>query len=284
MKAKILFLFMILGLFVTAQQTSISWTYTDGNTTYNRGPETFDWVYGYSGIAPVQQKLGVIKDGEIIYGNDALTYLNKPIWGENGNQKFYEVLPVLSPPVPKTINQVQTDWFPYPDTIPSLDSYLYEVRVALAGLPQGAIIQNQTLTNMVFWHSWAVYQWRPQNLTPYPRIPVPNPEYPIREAQREQERLQYTMLLEQTFVQTGNYTFPSLKLIDGCVWRVKYEGEQTFTTIPVSPDFPYVSASGGKIVKRRMLKPEHIKDWSTYTSYTILSQGENRVKLLLGIR
>ena len=275
---KKLFLSLILSvisLTIFAQIATIKWYYTDGAHTYNKSG-TLDMQYGRTdrGVVP-PYKLALEVDGEYLTGEAALAELQKPIWGTQQNLPFIETIPTYERSVPEYI--YVSNWKTFPDAAPlNSEGLLYNLRVELA---PGKYKNFQNASYDPYW--WGIIAPVEWKLTTEPSaIQVQNPDY----VQYQEDVMRYEQVLSETFTQMGTYIFPSLKLIDGVVWLIKYEGETTWTNIPVDPLHPLASTTGGYIYKLLPTREYELKPWSVYVSSTLLVGGDLKLKRLLGIQ
>lgn len=273
-KITILLILCIWSITIFSQVATIKWYYTSGNHSYNKSG-TLDMQYGRldRGVVP-PYKLALERGGIYLTGTEALAELQQPIWGENSDETFNEILPVVDKTVPEII-QV-SNWRNFPDEYPEInDGDLFNLRVLIA--PNKYKVFANATFDPYWWGVMSPIQWKPIDEPSY--ISTPNPEYP---AYREKFIL-YEQILSQTFTQMGTYIFPSLKLIDGVTWLIKYEGETEWTTIDVDPNHPLASATGGYIYKLLPVRDFELRPWKNFVNSTILSTGETRIKLLLGM-
>lgn len=277
MRTKILTFALICFAFLSfAQTTTLNWSYVSGSSTYNN-TQIFDWQYGMYDKKPVLYKLAIEKDGNLLYGSDALNELEKPIYGD-GSQTFSNALPVLTNSVPQYLHISAYPWFNYNDTIPEGEAPKgYECKTMDGRLVQGVSLgMLQSVYDL-----WTIVQWRPFNPTATPIFSIPNPLYPIIEEQRKHEKEMYVEMISSTFIQTAEYTFPAFKLQPGSIWKLKTISDTSFVTIPYDPDYWLVSKTRYSINIRKIVREKDLKDWNTYMNNTILLTGIDRVKALL---
>lgn len=276
MKKFISFLFFSLFALITFCQTAtISWNYTVGAHNYNKSA-TLDMQYGRLDRGVVSPyKLALEKDGQYLTGAEALAELQKPIWGENANKPFSEILPVVDKVVPEFI-QV-SNWRVFPDEVPVFEEgVVYNLRVEIE--PNKYKVFSNGEYSAYWWGILAPIEWKPVD-EPSSRQ-EPNPAYPLY-----LEKVQsYEQALATTFTQMGTYIFPSFKVIDGCTWKIKYDGDAEWTYLPVDPNHYLASTTGGYIYKLLPVREFELRPWSVIVNSTILSSGDTRLKLLLGIR
>lgn len=298
---KILLCLLAFTTIVQAQQTTLKWS---ANGMYRM--EVFDWQYGRYGRGSTSPyKLALETQDGYLYGTQALTELRKPVWGENGDQTFEDILPVLTPAVPQFIwdPTATFPWYPFDkndtSTWPTSDpdngrGWECEAPSGIPGAHQ--YFQNMPYTTANIWGMLNIFQYRKQKVMIDEPLPVPNPMYPIIEAQRNAERAEYLHILQTTFTLMGNYSFPSFRSAPATNlrWYLKQEGEETFAEIPVDPNYWLASPTGGWIKLMRPVKPDEIStgtypvnvmesQFNAKVASTILLTGETRVKRLLGL-
>lgn len=257
-----------------SQVATIKWYYTSGAHSYNKSG-TLDMQYGRIDRGVVSPyKLALERDGLYLTGTEALAELHKPIWGDNADKTFDDILPIIDRIVPEFI-QV-SNWRTFPDAVPVIgDGEVFNLRVEIA--PNKHKVFANASFDPYWWGVMAPVQWKPVDEPSY--VSAPNPEYPAY----QEKFTQYEQILSQTFTQMGTYIFPSLKLIEGVTWLIKYEGETEWTTIEVDPNHPLASATGGYIYKLLPVREYELRPWKNYVNSTILANGETRLKLLLGM-
>lgn len=273
---KLIFLlvFGLLALASFSQTATIKWYHTVGAHSYNKSG-TLDLQYGRldRGVTS-PYKLAIEKDGEYLIGQDALDELHRPIWGDNADQTFNDILPVVDKIVPEVI-QV-SNWRTFPDVIPgSEDGEVFNLRIQLER-NKYKVFANATF-DPYWWGVVAPVQWKPVDEPSY--ISAPNPAYP----EYQEKFILYEQILSQTFTQMGTYIFPSFKVIDGVTWLIKYEGETEWTNVPVDPNHPLASTTGGYIYKLLPVRDYELRPWKNIVNSTILPTGDTRLKLLLGM-
>ena len=254
---------------------TLSYSYAGGGRS-----TVFDENYGRIPVRPYSPyKLGLEVNGEYLTGSAALTELNKPIWGENGDQKFEDVLPTLTPAVP----MFTMGYYPWHDIleVPEEDPPNgYEVM-----LENGGLVQRLPLESYPYWHLFGATQWRKYAPNPTQQ---PNPEYPIVEAQRAAERQQYKEILQETFTLMSNLVFPTY-LYDlnktNLKWFWQEEGQERIE-IPVDPEHWLAGNGRLKLVMKPL--PESYQtgssQWDGAVSRTILiTPADRKVKALLGM-
>jgi hypothetical protein len=166
-------------------------------------------------------KLALEKNGVLLTGNDAFVELEKPIWGQDGNKTFKEILPTLTPAVPEWINSSDGHypWFPFdpndtstwPTTLPD-NGRGWECE-ALLDPPdpnRHQYYQNMTLESLPYWGALKIFQYRKQKMSDIETVPVYNDQFPIVEAQRLAEWTEYKQILFDTFTMLGTAVFPIL--------------------------------------------------------------------------
>lgn len=293
---KSLFLTVLLSVFclsLIAQQTTLKWTYQVTPKVSEARTETFDWTYGrYGRTVTAPFKLAIDQEGEYLTGLVAYAELQKPIWGQYGNQQFKDVLPNLTPAVLKWIfpADAENTWHSFTAEPANNDTWPVTMPANGRGwecedaTTPGKYYQNMDLSSVQYWGLLHIWRYRQQKLSTIERIPVLNPEYEIVEAQRTADREAYAQVLSETFVQLGTYYFPSFKAKEGAKWWLKKEGETKFNRVDYDPNYWLATPTGTWKPILLPVKASELKAWLSYANATILSTGDARVKLLLGIK
>ena len=174
-------------------------------------------------------KLALDTNGVLLTGEDAFIELEKPIWGPDGDKTFKEILPVLTPQVRRSIPIPDPDyqWHAFdpddtttwPTTNPGggVEVETGQIRAweceSVLDPPEPSkhqYYQNMSYTTCSVWGQLKIFQYRKQRQGSADNVSIPNPEYPIVEAIREAERVEYRQILFDTFKMLGTAIFPIL--------------------------------------------------------------------------
>jgi len=226
--------------------------------------------------------LRMIKDGILLTGAQTLAELNLPQWG-NGSQTMEEVLPVLPAKVPKLLPSPFWGWSTYdpndPATHPTQDPFeiwagqqgnamYWELEGDVAGKYFQGAGNSVHITdddgNLTVWNAIGVKRYRRMNQGTAP-VQIPNPEYPVVEAERAAKKAQFIAILKPILVPVGQYQFRGFPTGDdpmrtdptkyGYGWRING------VDIPVDPSHRLaVPQSGYKFLEAPMRNPE----WDKY--------------------
>lgn len=283
---------LVIAVQSMAQQTTL---YYKGCGKYSA--KTFDLSYGTNGMdKPIGNhfKFALFSDGQYLYGTDALTQAQQPIWGDSGDKTINELLPTLTPDI--GIKYFYTNnWHPIlQDSLPTAEG-MYILRKWSGdyfGGQKTYYKSNQIpLESSVYWLEMGF--WEEWKLAELPdKTPVLNPDWVNNEEIRIAERAEYKRICQLCFVLMGDYSFPSLPYnnsanggCDNWIWMIKYQGENR-DTIAVDASFWLASPMGWPIVLYRPLPttyPSYNLKWDTKVGNTINLSGEERVKKLLGL-
>lgn len=251
--------------------------FLSGGRTTLRESGTHDTDYGKAGkTVRTPHVLRMIKDGVLLSGAATMAELNKPQWG-NGSQTMEEILPVLPAKVPKFLPSGFWDWHPYdPSNPPTQDPF--EIWSGLTGNAmywelegdqvgkyfQGAgnsVHIKDVNGNLVVWNILGIQRYRRMKQGTEPSF-IPNPQFPIVEAEREEKKAQFEAIIRATLVPVGHYQFRGLPTGDdprrtdpnkfGYGWRINGED------IPVDPTHRLaIPAWGWKFLPAPMRNPEN---------------------------
>jgi hypothetical protein len=258
--------------------------------------KTFDLTYGTNGQdKPVGNhfKFCLLKDGNYLYGQDALTEAEKPVWGDNQNRTIEELLPHLTPDVGVKF-LYSNNWHPIAvDSLPTTLGTTYQLRVWSGNYSGGQKTYYKSsempFESVQYWLSIGFFtEWKQYNLPD--RTASINPDWINNEAIRTVERAEYKQIVQEYFALMGDYSFPTFptnpSALGGCdswVWKIQYSGE-SWQTLTVDPTFWLASPNGFPIILYREI-PISCKyynlQWDSKINNTI--SGEDRVKRLLGM-
>lgn len=190
---------------------NVGWTYQPDEFHMMRKFEDFDTEYGQSGY-PWNKPIRTPNANERwsrngLTGESLFAELERPIYG-NGNQKFGELLPVVTKVEPETL-QVSS-WRKYPDVIPDYpDGTLFNLRIEIAP-HKHKVFPSAPYDS--FW--WSVFQPEYKEVDEPNYTTVDNPDYP--------EYLEmfntWKEVVLQYLIPQGLYQYPGLPLIDGYQW------------------------------------------------------------------
>lgn len=235
----------------------------DGKSGISR-TETHDTEYGRFGKQVYNPYLLALpKNGKYLTKSTALTQLNKPIWGPNGNQPFYELLPVLPPAVSQYLSSGDY-YYPWHEFDPN-DTSTWPTENPDNGRGwecedktyPGRYYQNLFIDTCPIWGMLNIYRYRKQKRD-LEVVVIDNPDYPIVEAERESKYEELVNLVKSTLVPMGYYSFATLPVetkVGYTPYTWKIDGVVTTPTY----DFQFATANGGfKNYIRPMRKPEPI--------------------------
>jgi hypothetical protein len=276
---------------LVGQPTTVKWT---GGNYYSK--TTFDQQYGLYGHGAGSFKIALEKDGNYLYGSDALTELQKPIWGDNQNQVFADILPVLTPDIgnPTLIISNYTSMNTPPtepglyimrklaDPTPGHETYWYSSSIPLGTVQFGV--------------AFGFDYWKPADLPD--SYSIPNPEYVANQALRSQQTAEYQQICQQTLTLMGKYAFPALpcKGSKTYKWWIKYEDDSSLVSIPVDCNYWLAISNmtgGNKFLYRPVPNTEistgtyptnvYNSQWNVRVQLSIGLTGEARIRKLIGI-
>lgn len=223
----------------------VFWCSPPGPTSTSR-EEDFDDQFGK--CCPPWNK-PIREPFELALGNgkmnqEAFDELMQPIYGENQNQTFADLLPYVQK-VPLR-NLIYSNYKLYPDVLPNPEeNVLYNVRKMES---PGRYRNYPACTYDPYW--WNIMQitdWK--KVTEPATYTVPNPEYDIY----LQKRADFKNLVSITFIPHGSYQFPGLPLKEGYKWF--YDGVE----IDQDPNHLLANADGGW---KYFMKPLPISMWN----------------------
>lgn len=258
-----------------ATETYKIYGYLSGGRRTVRESGTHDVLYG-SGQVRAPEYLRIVKDGVILSGEETMAEFAKPQWG-NGSQTLEEILPILPAKVYPVLSAPFYEWHPYdPDdeaTHPTQDPYeIWGGRLGNAmyweceGAELGKYYQGAAMTYVnheVIWKVLGIKRYRRMKQSPAEDAYIPNPEFPIVEAERAAKREQFHTILRAILTPVGHYQFRGLPTGDdprrtdpnkyGYGWNINT------VDIPVDPAHRLaIPAWGWKFLPAPMRNPENV--------------------------
>jgi len=195
-----------------ATQTVKYYEKTSFGSWTRRKTQVQDDTYGIAGKSITLSRLGVVKDGKLYIGDELLALLN--------TMNFKDSIPDFPAAVSQYLPSEQ--WPSYlfdPD-----DPATYPQTETPEGITRGWECQDSRYPgrhyqNMHWNGIETAEEWRVLHVCDYRRQTtgsdhprVPNPEYPIIEAQRAEAGQVYSNLIRTTFVPVASYQFQGLPL------------------------------------------------------------------------
>lgn len=216
----------------------------------------------------------------------ARRFLNQPLWGPNGDKRFYELLPEtgMKELPPQYIYLPEYFWREYdpenglaPDEVG--EYYELGLQVENGGWRIITVPFDGTLTIFDILKQYNLFTHYRKKKTNLGNVTEINPDYAPAVAVREQERAYMKTLLEETFITTASHVFPGLPLNDilaanlvqkynlsstddidpDWLWKWMELGEDgVWVSIPIDPNNPLATPgpnSGGWKTFRKILNP-----------------------------
>lgn len=193
-----------------------------------------DDTYGIAGksVNSGPNTLGMLdEDGKLLHLDKLHQKMLLPIWGPNKDQLFADLIPVFPVSVPATITSSLWQEFAFdpddPTTYPQTEcppgaSFFPELNGIKGWECQHKRYPNLHYQNVHWMGAESVNVWRVMEVSTYRRQKetfdnpiIPNPQYPIVEAQRAEAGIAYENLIRSTFFPVGYYQFQSLPLNGG---------------------------------------------------------------------
>lgn len=279
-----------------ATETYRIYGYLSGGRRTIRESGTHDTIYGLAGKKiRTPERLRLVIGGAVLSGARTLAELAKPIWG-NGSQTMEEVLPVLPAKVPEFLPSNLWEWNTYDPANPPTQDPVEIWGSALTGNAMYWELEGDQLGKyfqgagnsvhikdddgkLVVWNVLGVKRYRRMKQGTEPTF-IPNPQFPIVEAERAEKKAQYEAIIRATLTPVGHYQFRGLPTGDdpkrtdptkfGYGWQING------VDIPVDPNHRLaVPAWGFKFVEAPMRNPENV-----VTNYRNSKTGERYSKVI----
>lgn len=239
---------------------------------------THDVLYGLAGKkVRTPEHLRLVKDGVVLSSSATLAEFNKPQWG-NGSQTVEEILPVLPAKVPEYLPAPFWGWNIYdPLNPPTQDPF--EIWAGLTGNAMYWELEGDQLGKyfqgagnsvhitdadgkLTVWDVLGIKRYRRMKQGTEPSA-IPNPQFPIVEAERAEKKAQYEAIIRSILTPVGHYQFRGLPTGDdprrtdptkfGYGWRING------VDIPVDPAHRLAVPSWGfKFLVAPMRNPENV--------------------------
>lgn len=244
-----------------------------------RKSQVQDDTYGVDG-KPIRtpHTLGLLReDGKLLLGNTLLLELKKPIWGDNNDQLFSDLIPDFPAKVPEKLVTDTYQWFSFdpdnPETYPKSECPPDSPWYSQYNGPRGWECENKLYPGMYYQNMhWFLdkpeemaYIWKVLNIWRYrqqadPGISAwqPNPEYPIVEAQRAEAGRQWRALVERYLIPVGSFQFQGLPLNTA---TVEYQWDIDGVRMTPDPKHKLANGPGGtgwKMIPTPLRNPEII--------------------------
>jgi len=204
-----------------ATETYKIYGYLSGGRRTIRESGTHNVLYGLGKPVRTPEYLRIVKDGVILSGEETKAELKLPKWG-NGSQTMEEILPVLPAKVPETLPAPFFQWMPYDPTNPPTQDP-FEIWAGqtgnamyweLEGIQVGKYFQGAGNSvhikdaegNLTVWNILDVKRYRRMNQL-YQPVVIPNPQFPIVEAERAEKKAQFEAILRAILTPIGHYQF-----------------------------------------------------------------------------
>lgn len=294
------------------------WSYNSSGSLSNRSSrtETYDDEYGaVSKGTRSPYYLGLVMNGIVKEKWAALAELKKPIWGENGDKTFGELLPDVPTLPSPTINLAHGRLYnESPDFYKPTEFGSYELWKQLAnGSWQKIVFPYENENELMYWNILKQYGAFTHFKKEGSANSIPNPDYaPALQAQIE-KLAEAELLLSKTFRIIGGIVFPALPLNDKLIAELlgKYSDPTkvpyfetsedipdkalwnwfevingTKVDIPEDPNHPLAYPYTGWKIVRRPIKPENeVGMWDDYAirliGYTDPLQKSKRILNIL---
>lgn len=265
-----------------AAQTVIYYTKNTSGQWMLSKSQNQDDTYGIAGKSiRTPYTMGVINpvNGKLLTSVNLLDRLEQPIWGPNNDQYFIDLIPDFPAKVPATLPDTQWQSFPFdpqnPETYPKTECPPDSQSYPEYGGPRGWECQplnhpNQHYQNM-HWYGVAesLPAWTILKIVSYRRQKdawdnpvIPNPDYPIVEAERAAAGVEYNNLVRSELIPVATYQFQGLPLdANGVEYQWSINGVKS-PPIPghkLAVTMTSPTTSTWKMIQVQMRNPEIIK-------------------------
>lgn len=248
--------------------------------------ESYDEDYGTAGKSVrTPHRLGLVEGDSIKERWVALRELVKPIWGENNDLPFGEVLPTIETLPPKTIKTGPQLYNQAPDYFKPTEFGTYELSKEIGdGRRQIIRFPYEKPEDLVLWdilYDYGMFtHFKLEGSANY----IENPDYAPALAEQQAKLTEAEELLRQTFRVIGKHQFPGLPLNDRlitsllatyndpnvtpyfenaddipekCLWKWFEKIDSELISIPVDSEHPLAVTNprGGWTFLRKPMRP-----------------------------